>query len=328
MQQWFTEGPAAMINAPQQFFKECHALYTTLFKNYVWQPGKRYIVVPDGIFAYLPFDALLTTPQYSNSYSSWPFLYKQAMLSKAWSLQTWQQQQSIVYKAHQFSGFFVAAAQQGRQPLLAATTEYTQLQQQVRGQYYLDSAASRAAFTTTIANTGILHLSMHATAGTMPFLQLYDGPLFLSDLQYTHFTPSLVVLSACRTADGQLLQGEGVNSLERGFVAAGAGGILSGLWNVNDETAVELSQLFYKQLQQQPDAAMALYNARNEWLQIHKEQAILQLPYYWAGFTYSGHLQKIQLPQPHRYWIWVLLCAVVAAGVVVALTSRSKRSQV
>jgi CHAT domain-containing protein len=325
MLQWFTGGPSAMINAPQQFFRECHALYQTIFKNQVWQPGKRYLLVPDGMFSYLPFDALLTNAQYSNNYSSWPYLYKQAMLSKAWSLQTWQQQQAAVYAGNRFSGFFVANAQQSRQPVLAAATEYKQMQQQIRGQFYLDSAASRAAFAAATEQTGILHVSMHATAGVMPYLQLYDGPLFLADLQYTRFTPSLVVLSACRTADGQLLQGEGVNSLERGFVAAGAGGILSGLWNVNDETAVELSQLFYRQLQQQPDAAVALYHARKQWLQLHKEQSLLQLPYYWAGFTYSGHLQKIELPQPHWYWGWVLAITVVLVSTVLLIAILRKR---
>lgn len=165
-------------------------------------------------------------------------------------------------------------------------------------------------------------MSMHAGAGASPYLQLYDGPMFLSDLQYTRFAPALVVLSACQTAGGRLLQGEGVNSLERGFVAAGAGGIVSGLWNVNDETAVEFSGLFYEQLKKQPDAAMALYYSRRQWLEVHKNETILQLPYYWAGFTYSGHFQPINLPKPGNNNLWIILTVVIAVAIVLLLIMR------
>jgi CHAT domain-containing protein len=190
------------------------------------------------------------------------------------------------------------------------------LNRKLKGRYYSNSNATWNAFNNITDSTGILHISTHgvsAEADAAPYLQLYDKPFYLFDLRYKHFSPALVVLSACKTADGLLLEGEGLNSISRGFTAAGAGGVISGLWNMNDKTAIALMQQFYEQLPQQPNIALALHNAKKQWLQDEKENAMLQLPYYWAGFVYSGHLQKLAAPavksNKRYYWLFALLIA-------------------
>ncbi|BAV09547.1 CHAT domain-containing protein [Filimonas lacunae] len=317
MQHWFARGPGAMFNAPETFYHHCAFIYQAVFANYTWKKGLRYLLVADGAFNYLPFDALVTADRFSNNYSQWPYLYKQAVISKAYSLQTWYSQQNMVYHQGGLSGFFVGINQQQSRVMLDNRKEYDMLSNEVKGRYFLDSLATYPTFVNEIAKAAVLHVSMHTSAQPEPMLQLYDAPFFLSDLQFTRFNPAIVVLSACGTAEGVLLKGEGVNSLERGFIAAGAGGVLGSLWNVNDNTAVELSALFYKQLARQPDAAMALYAARKEWLLLHNDNAVLQLPYYWATFEYSGHLQPVRL-QSAWLWYYVLACVAVVTGVLSA----------
>ncbi|HEY8893682.1 MAG TPA: CHAT domain-containing protein, partial [Niastella sp.] len=116
----------------------------------------------------------------------------------------------------------------------------------------------------------------------------------------------------------------GLNSISRGFTAAGAGGVISSLWNVNDETAITLMQHFYEQLATQPDISLALHNAKNDWLQADQENASLHLPYYWAGFIYSGHLQKVTVPagQPSRSYYWV--AAFLALPVIWYIIRKKK----
>src|SRR5262245_17107680 len=46
----------------------------------------------------------------------------------------------------------------------------------------------------------------------------------------------MVVLSACRTALGQEIKGEGLIGLTRGFFYAGAPRILASLWSIDDRT--------------------------------------------------------------------------------------------
>jgi CHAT domain-containing protein len=311
---WFTNGPSAMMNQPRDFYNECYRLYQAIFKNQIWDKDRRYILVPDGAFNYLPFDALLTDAAYQNNFSRWPYLFKQATLSQAWSLATWFQQQTTQYPSTNFTGFFVSKGKNAQQAALDIEAEHQALRKKITGQYFTNANATWNAFNAISDSTGILHISTHAVSSasdSFPYLQLYDKPYYLFDLRYKHFSPALIVLSACKTADGSPLAGEGLNSISRGFTAAGAGGVISSLWNVNDKTAIALMQYFYEQLPQQPDMAAALHNAKKQWLLQEKENATMQLPYYWAGFIYSGHLQKISVPtirtSTRYYWLFTLL---------------------
>ena len=314
MHHWFASGPSAMMNEPRNFYAESYSMYRAIFKNRSWKKDQQYVLIPDGMFNYLPFDALLTAPAYQNNFRQWPYLFKQAALSQAYSLAAWHEQQTTEYAPAPFTGFFVSKGQHAQQVELSIEEEYKTLSKKMPGRYYTNATATWNAFNNIPGSTGILHISTHAVSSasdSFPYLQLYDKPFYLFDLRYKHFSPALVVLSACKTADGSLLEGEGLNSISRGFTAAGAGGVISGLWNVNDKTAIALMQLFYGQISQQPNIALALHNAKKQWLQADHENAMLQLPYYWAGFVYSGHLQKVKIParqsNKHYYWLTVFL---------------------
>lgn len=331
MQHWFGHGAAAMINAPQQFYKECHGIYATIFGSQTWKKDQRYLLIPDGVFNYLPFDALLTEPAYSNDYHQWPYLFKKVSLSQAYSLQTWCDQQSLHYAPGRFAAFFVSKGQGRQQPVLSVEKERVLLENTIPGTYFFNATATWQTFNRMTDSVAILHIGTHAISSgsdAFPYLRLYDQPYYLFDLRYKNFSPALVVLGACKTGDGALLEGEGVNSLSRGFVAAGAGGVVSGLWNVNDETATDLVKIFYEQLREGNDPAMALYKAKQQWLQTHRDNMIWQLPYYWSGFMYTGHLQQVPLPGGNNNaWRWYLGAGILlAAGLAWYWTKRKRLS--
>ncbi|MCB2229675.1 CHAT domain-containing protein [bacterium] len=56
----------------------------------------------------------------------------------------------------------------------------------------------------------------------------------------------LVVLSACETGLGDIMEGEGVYGLRRAFLLAGAGTVVSALWPVSDDHAVGLMSGLYE----------------------------------------------------------------------------------
>jgi CHAT domain-containing protein len=328
MQQWFANGPSHMINTPRLFYQACYTIYHTIFKNYSWKKERHYLLMPDGMFNYLPFDALVTEAAYRNNYRDWPYLCKQVMLSQAYSLQTWYAQQSARYAPASLTAFFVSKGKDAQQATLSIKEEYDAMRKQFSGHYYIDESATRQVFNQATDSTGLLHISTHAISSAVdpfPYLQLFDKPFYLFDLRYKRFSPSLVVLGACKTADGLLLEGEGVNSISRGFTAAGAGGVISGLWNVHDQAAIDMMQHFYRQLQQQHNPAMALHAAKQQWLQTEHENNFLQLPYYWAGFIYSGHLQKVQVTAARSYTMYYWLAVFLVCPPALYYIFKRKR---
>lgn len=115
--------------------------------------------------------------------------------------------------------------------------------------------------------------------------RLQDGFLRVQDLVHLSFPADLVVLSACRTALGTEIRGEGLVGLTHGFLVAGAGRVLVSLWNVNDLATAELMARFYRHLLQGGQRpAAALREAQLSMLGEERWAA----PYYWAGFTLQG----------------------------------------
>jgi CHAT domain-containing protein len=74
-----------------------------------------------------------------------------------------------------------------------------------------------------------------------------DGFLRLNDVYGLHLNADLVVLSACQTALGKEIRGEGLVGLTRGFMDAGAARVLASLWSVEDRATAELMGGFYLQ---------------------------------------------------------------------------------
>jgi CHAT domain-containing protein/Tfp pilus assembly protein PilF len=123
-------------------------------------------------------------------------------------------------------------------------------------------------------------------------LSLYDrkgerleGFLRLADIYSLRLDADLVVLSACQTALGKEIRGEGLVGLTRGFMNAGAGRVLASLWSVQDEPTAKLMTLFYRgMLKEDLSAAAALRKAQLEMAQDPDRKS----PYYWAGFSLQG----------------------------------------
>jgi CHAT domain-containing protein len=103
-----------------------------------------------------------------------------------------------------------------------------------------------------------------------------------------HLSADLVVLSACDTALGREVRGEGLLSLTRGFLHAGAPRVLASLWRVEDRATGELMARFYRGLLAEgrtPAAALraAVGEVRHDPALGHRRH-----PYYWAGFVLHG----------------------------------------
>ena len=85
-------------------------------------------------------------------------------------------------------------------------------------------------------------------------------------LEQVRIDADLVTLSACGTALGQEMSGEGMIGLTRAFQYAGARTVLASLWSVNDQSTADLMGRFYRRLQKGESKDAALRGAQVEML--------------------------------------------------------------
>lgn len=146
-----------------------------------------------------------------------------------------------------------------------------------------------------------LHFATHAIVNTVvpqhSALMLgrgdgEDGMLEASEIYALTLNAELVVLSACDTGVGQLLGGEGTQSLGRAFLQAGAQRVISTLWPIEDRRSVEFMSRFYDALDQGEAPAVALTKAKRVSLANGVPARV------WAAFVLTGPPDPARVPSP------------------------------
>lgn len=134
-----------------------------------------------------------------------------------------------------------------------------------------------------------LHFAAHARVSAhrpeQTHLVLAGGHLDLAAIRELDLRSELVTLSACETAQGHRVRGEGIIGLSHAFLAAGARGAVVTLWRIEDEAAAEFMQGFYARLHDGSSPAEALLAVRRERI-----AAAGSDPADWAPFILVGGL--------------------------------------
>ena len=115
--------------------------------------------------------------------------------------------------------------------------------------------------------------------------QPQNGFLRLYDLYNLKLSAELVVLSACQTALGKEIRGEGLVGLTRGFMYAGAPRVIASLWQIDDRASAEFMKRFYQGLLGEKLRPAAALRAAQVSMQKDKRW---QNPHYWAAFSLQG----------------------------------------
>ncbi len=112
-----------------------------------------------------------------------------------------------------------------------------------------------------------------------------NGFLRMLDIYNLKLNADLVTLSACRTALGKDIAGEGLVGLTRGFLYAGASRVLATLWSIEDKATSELMRRFYSGIFKDKLSPAAALRAA-QLAMWHDKQ--WKSPYYWGAFTLQG----------------------------------------
>jgi tetratricopeptide (TPR) repeat protein len=138
----------------------------------------------------------------------------------------------------------------------------------------------------------ILHLATHAVVDDehpersavvlTPGDEEEDGFLQVREIVELDVRNKVVILSSCRSASGTVLRGEGVQGLARGFLQAGARGVVGNLWPLRDDDAELLVRELGQGLGRGRSIAAALAEARAARVEAGAPAAA------WAGLVLLG----------------------------------------
>jgi CHAT domain-containing protein/tetratricopeptide (TPR) repeat protein len=156
--------------------------------------------------------------------------------------------------------------------------------------------ASRGTFLSRdLSRYRIIHIGAHAVSDVEAprlstiFLSTFDrsgqtiaGDVFSGELLLRRLNADIVVLSACDTALGREVAGEGLIGLRYAALAAGAKSVIASLWQVPDRPAADLMAAFYTHLVRDHEPpAIALADAMREARQRFQDPAL------WGSFDIS-----------------------------------------
>lgn len=147
------------------------------------------------------------------------------------------------------------------------------------------AAANSPALPAELAAHRYLHFATHVELTPPPRIELTNSRLTLDNIYSLTLDADLVTLSACRTALGKELNGEGLLSFTHAFLYAGANRVVATLWSVDDQATAEFMRHFYTALlTRQRAPADALADARAALRRIPRYTH----PWYWAAFVLHG----------------------------------------
>lgn len=179
-------------------------------------------------------------------------------------------------------------------PLLGAQREVERIREVVGVKnvtVYLGGDARKERVLGQLSQAAIVHFATHGVVNERypwaSYLALAgeNGHLTLEEVPRTPISANLVVLSACETARGRILAGEGVWGFQAQFLAAGAKNVVATLWRVEDESTAAFMEEFYKGMGSDlKEYSNSLRAAKLRLLHTDKWSH----PYYWAPFVMYG----------------------------------------
>jgi CHAT domain-containing protein len=250
--------------------------------------ARRLIVVPDRRLYLVPFEALPAGPGFLGASRAVIYLPAASMLALA-PERTSASGKVVVVNADDGS------KRSGLAPLRHAGEETSRVLASYADDRAIllsgaDASLERLAEATRVP-VDVLHLTSHAVLDPElgPRVLLAGGAegspaaLDVESLNRLPTSPRLAVLSACETARGELVGGEGVLGLVRALTLRGTPQILASLWTVDDELSAEMMGRFHQSLSAGLPPAQAMLKARRAMLAdgfVH--------PFYWSGFVLYG----------------------------------------
>lgn len=236
--------------------------------------GKHLVIIPHDLLHYVPFHALLTGEDYVIDRHEVSYAPSASVFRLCQQKHAPASDRVLVLGAPGRTMSYVEAEAQRIHALFPD------------GRLLVRETATREALCTLASDSRIIHIAAHG-------LFRYDNPLFSAlrlsdawlsfyDVYGLHLNADLVTLSGCHSGLSQVVHGDELLGLMRGFLYAGAASLVASLWGAHDRSTAAFMELFYQALKAGVPKRAALRQAA---LTIRSE---FDHPYHWAPFVLVG----------------------------------------
>jgi CHAT domain-containing protein/predicted negative regulator of RcsB-dependent stress response len=165
-----------------------------------------------------------------------------------------------------------------------------------------DAATEAAVKAQPLGDYRVLHLAAHGIMSTkvparsalvLRPSETEDGLLQAREILNLRLNAALVTLSACDTSTGAAQGQDGVASLVRPFVAAGARAVVANLWAADDTFSAAMMREFYRELATGGDIGESLRKAKLRMIETFGPEAV---PRLWSGVLVHGDAAAVVVP--------------------------------
>jgi CHAT domain-containing protein len=290
----FFDSSGNIDNDKAGYKQTAYNLYRSVFLHQVPAGTTDLLIIPDGDFTRLPFDALLTETDKSEGLKNCPYLLNRVTISYGYSAASLLQQEGSTGS----SGETVAFAPEflnGERNLSPLPQTGKEAESVGAETVYRKERATVGNFKKILGTAGIIHLATHAGVdllGTTPWLEFADSSFLINELYARRINTNLVMLNACQTNKGKIDESEGAMSLARGFYYAGAKNVVASLWNVDDVSGAKIAESFYRRAKNNGhNFGAALHQAKKDFL-ADNPGGTKYSPYFWAALMHIGGPEK------------------------------------
>jgi CHAT domain-containing protein/Tfp pilus assembly protein PilF len=290
---------------------------------------KRLLVIPFNEISYVPFEMLVNTSAGSLLVKNFAISYNYA----AGFLTDKKVERIADYNVFAMAPFSDIGNEDLILPALPSSIEEIS---GLPGKKLSGSKAIKDQFISLSGQYPVIHLATHAIANDTNLLgsyiefyglkkdadtthRLYEQEIYTLDLK----SARLVILSACETGNGLLVNGEGIISLSRAFSYAGCKSVITSLWKADEISTSFICKRLHYYLQKGFAIDHALQQSKVDYLETSEVEDRYKNPAYWAHLVLIGDF----LPIVNTRFNWNVLWIGIASGALLIFLILMKKNQ-
>jgi CHAT domain-containing protein/Tfp pilus assembly protein PilF len=290
---------------------------------------KRLVIIPFNEISYVPFEMLVNITDGSLLVKKYAISYNYA----AGFLTGNKANRKTDYTVLAMAPF---AGTENEDPVLSPLPSSIEEINGLPGMKLSGPEAGKDKFMALSSLYPVIHLATHAIANDTNLLgsyiefygrkkdadtlhRLYEQEIYTLDLKSTR----LVILSACETGNGLLVNGEGIMSLSRAFSYAGCKSVVTSLWKADEISTSFICKRLHHYLQKGLAIDKALQNAKIDYLETSEVEERYKNPAYWAHLVLIGDYHEIV----YSGFKWNILWMGLAISVLIIFLLKKIKNQ-